>query len=549
MGDNVKVLGVGGAGSNATDHLFREGFSGVELIVANTDVRALHACATENRIALGQQLTRGLGAGGDPELGRAAVDESFQELSSRLAGSSLVFVLAGLGGGTGSGSAPRIVEVARGHGAQVVVLATLPFSFEGKRRMEQAAESLESLRQSADLVICFENDRMSSLVDGNARIDEAFASVDALLAQAVRALASLQQRRGVLHTGLDEISSVLSGSRSMAWFGHGSASGDDRMRRAFVAAMGSPLLGSDWYAHAGGVWVCFSGGDDLRWSEVEEVMRDVHSRLPSSTRVFLGAAVDSRMGSEVSVSVIAGAAELGALVGRVEVASAGLASGSVRREEVLMPVRSPLRGEPARHQDVWSSDGLQGGAVSHSHETRATEAEPAEIESVHAKESTISSAGHPSEDEGNYVPPFESQEELRRDIGAALLKRRVAERLAAHGHSSESAEVSSSPVSIPAPQVAPVEESEPELIPVSQEPHAPLSEPSIIEESKPSVAASSNRSKATVQEQMHFETANRGRFEKTSPTMVDGEDLDVPTFMRQGLHLNQGEDKGGGGTQ
>jgi cell division protein FtsZ len=432
-------------------------------------------------------------------------------------------------------------------------LATLPFSFEGKRRMEQAAESLQSLRQIADLVVCFENDRMSSLVDGNARIDEAFASVDALLGQAVRALAALQQRRGVLHTGLDEISSILSGSRSMAWFGHGSASGDDRMSRAFVSAMGSPLLESDWYAHAGGVWVCFSGGDDLRWSEVEAVMREVHSRLPSSTRVFMGAGVDSRMGSEVSVTVIAGATELGGGIDRVEPASAGLARGGVRREEMFMPVQPASQMEPARHQDVPAAliavqeeALITGGAVSD--ETRATEPQMPEVEAVYAEESPLSSTGQPLDDEEKNLPPFESQEELRRDVGATLLKRRVAERLAAQAQLSDFHEVSATPVIAPSPQVEPVEEHEPELIPISQERSEPLSQPASVDESKPSVASSSNRSKATVQEQMHFETANRGRFEKTSPTMVDGEDLDVPTFMRQGLHLNPGEDKGSGGT-
>ncbi len=193
----IKVIGVGGAGSNALDRLVMEGSINVDLVACNTDVQALAGSVATQKIQLGRQVTRGLGAGGDPELGFSAAEEAVEEIRAAVEGVPLVIVCTGLGGGTGSGAAPMIVKMAREQNSLVLVCATLPFSFEGRRRGQQAQEALRAIQQYADAVMCFENDRMGELILPEAGIHEAFAGADQIIGQSVRAVVDLVNRRGL----------------------------------------------------------------------------------------------------------------------------------------------------------------------------------------------------------------------------------------------------------------------------------------------------------------------------------------------------------------
>lgn len=534
----LKVVGLGGAGTNAVDDLLKRGGVGFGCLVANTDARALGASVVESRLILGQGLTRGLGAGGDPELGRAAVEESLEPLLRELEGCSLLIVVVGLGGGTGSGGAPRLVEAAKSRGMRTAVLATLPFSFEGRRRMEQAEDSLVQLRSQADLVVCFENDRMSSLVDGNAGIGEAFLRVDEILGQAVRALARVHQRRGLMNTGLDEVGAVLCGSQARAYFGFGRANGEDRMSRALRGALESPLISGCAWNEVGGVWVLCAAGEEVKWREVQSAMEALHGWLPASVRLFVGVSIDESLGGGVEFSVLAGGLGLGG----------GDAVEAVRNFQALKPVEFSQAVENTLARQSLSLERGEGNQASAPQEPalRVREADHfvEEKEPVYVTE-TRSGNEMAMEETSSHreSSAFESDpNELRRDVGAALLKRRVAERLQTRvgsgvdvGGGDEVVESSGAPpVEVAQQSPARAEES-------------PLREVARVErlesaDREERINVGSGKGRGAVQEQMHFETASRGRFEKTDPTVVDGEDLDVPTFLRQGLAVNREED-------
>ncbi|MEO7318567.1 MAG: cell division protein FtsZ, partial [Chthoniobacteraceae bacterium] len=238
----IKILGLGGAGSNALDRILLDGFENAELVALNTDVQALTSSVASTKVQLGRNTTRGLGAGGDPEVGYAAAEEGADEIKSALEGATMVFLVAGLGGGTGSGSAPLIASYARAQSAMVVAFVTMPFSFEGKRRRAQAEEALESLQQYADAVICFENDRMGDLTSPRAGIQEAFLAADQTISQSVRAVAMLVQRDGIVRVGFDELQSALRLQNPRCLFGYGEAEGDNRAHAALERALKSPLM-------------------------------------------------------------------------------------------------------------------------------------------------------------------------------------------------------------------------------------------------------------------------------------------------------------------
>lgn len=574
---NVKVLGIGGAGGHAVDRLNRDGVVDLSLLVANTDVRALSGNLTTDRVVLGQSLTRGLGAGGDPELGRAAALESIGQVGEKLAGASLVVLLVGLGGGTGSGAAPCIAQLARAQGSHVAVFATLPFSFEGRRRRDQALEALDSLRDHSNLVVCFENDRMSAVADPASGVEDAFASVDSLLAQAVSALASMTRRRNILHSGLDEIAAVVSGSRSTALFGFGIADGEERARAAVARAFASPLLDSpDSINGASGLWVYVAGGPDLRLSEVQNLMQEVNERMPQATRLYFGAAVDPQMHGAVSVTLIAG---IPAGV-RAEAAAQSFSSGravydyqaitpQVRVGDFSKVVDEPPRAEPQgflepEPEPVPSSAWLEPQPIGEVYYEEYQQ-QPAEVPSTTweapaqpfiapvAPLDDYSASSHSNFVSEDYsqarkpdftepsshvavsrsipTPPIEIQKERRRDqVQEPLLETPAPapeepDSTASHQISATDSNQLRSPVREPlaADNLFDLPPAAPEATAMATP--APTADPA------------SRRSKDTVQEQMRFEPVNRGRFEKTDPTIVDGEDLDVPTFMRQRLNL------------
>ena len=500
----IKVIGVGGAGSHAVDRISREGIAGVELIVTNTDARGLSGAITAQKIGIGRTLTRGLGAGGDPELGAAAARENASELAEKLAGASLLIIVTGLGGGTSSGAAPVIAQIGRDLGAHVVVVATLPFSFEGRRRRDQAFEGVKSLRACSDLVVCFENERMSSIAGTSAGVLDAFAAVDALLAQAVRSLSAMTRRRNVLSGGIAEIAAAVGGSSATALFGFGIAEGENRGAGALARALESPLLDrGNKLKEATSLWVHVAGGEDMRWAEVQSLMAKASDMTAQDVKMFFGASVDASLVGTIAVTLIAGVADACEPV----FADLVVASGSRESERI----------EPKK------LDHLTAGSNGHVDQDEALQ---------------ISQTRKPAP-----VPPFESNEEIQADteyVPQISVTTVVNESVNREQTVSET--LDEAPVLIQPP--ARVDEAEVVAEPPFEKAHE--HEQAVVISAHPvnksvmqcetSVAAETEgavKKKETVQEQMSFEPVSRGRFEKTDPTIVDGEDLDIPTFMRQ----------------
>ncbi len=309
----IKVIGVGGAGSNALDRLVLEGSVNVDLVACNTDVQALAGSVAMQKIQLGRHVTRGLGAGGDPELGYSAAEEAADEIRLVVEGVPLVIVCAGLGGGTGSGAAPLIVKTAREQNSLVLVCATLPFSFEGKRRSQQAQEALRAIQQYADAVMCFENDRMGELILPEAGIHEAFSGADHIVSQSVRAIIDLVNRRGLIHLGFDDLLSALRNHDSRCLFGYGEAVGRGRGKEALTQALKNPLMDrGSLLNQAANILVNIVGGHDMTLSEVQLVMEELAQHIGEQTQLLFGAAVDQKMEGRLGVTLIS---SLGARVG------------------------------------------------------------------------------------------------------------------------------------------------------------------------------------------------------------------------------------------
>ena len=429
----IKIVGLGGAGSNALDRIVLDGPPGAEFVAINTDMQALTGSVAAEKVRLGRATTRGLGAGGDPEIGYAAAEEALGEIGAAIGGAQMVFLCVGLGGGTGSGAARIVAAQAREQGALVIVFATLPFTFEGRRRMAQAEEALAAVRRDADVVICFENDKMGDAVAPLAGIQDAFTMADQTISQSVRAIAALVQRRGLMHLGFDELATALRCPGEAAprcLFGYGEADGDNRANDALARALKSPLMDKGRMLDgARNVLVNVAGGPGMTLNEVQILMESLNRHIGDETRILFGAAVDPRMGQRMSVTI------LSALEAQVPA--------------VVVPRPAPravgVAPAPVERKPEWEID------------------EPAE-------------------------PTIEYA-----DSDDAMTE--------------------------PVPMQIPVE---PEPVRVAASAANPVAKPKRAE---------------TKQEQMQFEPVARGRFEKSEPTIVDGQNLDVPTFMRRNVKV------------
>lgn len=394
---NIKVVGLGGAGGRILEHLAAGHLEGASFVAMNTDARLLAALNVQEKVQIG---AGGVGAGGDPDTGYAATEESVAILRESFQGAELVFLCAGLGGGTGSGGAPMIANLARQCGATVVAFVTMPFSIEGKPRREQAQAALAQVSQQAQIVICFENDRMDEAVSAIAPALQSFAMADAILCQAIRALVSLVSGQGVLHVGLDELASALRRTDSRCLFGYGESDSETRAVDALDRALRSPLMKrGQVLADARDVVVHVTAGPGFSLAELGVLMEHAHRHIGENARLHLGVAADSRLGGTLAVTIIS-------------------ATGTDAKPERKANPRSAPAPLPA-------SRNVEGAAK-------------------------------------------------------------------------------------PEP-VNELDESEPEL-----------TSPTMKEEKA---------------EQMQFEPVNRGRFDKSEPTIVDGQDFDVPTFLRKGLRI------------
>ncbi len=302
---SVKIVGLGGAGTNMLDRVALDGIEGAELLSLNTDVRTLSSTVAGEKIQLGRNLTKGLGSGGDPELGAKAILEAEDEVRDSLRDRQIVFICVGLGGGTGSGAAPIAVRLAREAGAFVVVFATMPFGFEGGRRRLQAEESLNQLAVLANALVTFDNGRMGELVLPKQGVHEAFSAADRMISDSITAVARLVLRPGLINVGLDELMAALKTTRSRCLFGSGMGRGDNRAQSALKAALNSPLLDrGSLLEDATTVLVHICGGEDMTLYEVELLMQGLTKFIPNEAHLLFGAATDVNMKDALSVTII-----------------------------------------------------------------------------------------------------------------------------------------------------------------------------------------------------------------------------------------------------
>lgn len=435
----IRILGVGGAGCAALDRIILDGIDSATAIALNTDVQALNGSVAPDKVHLGREVTRGLGAGGDPEVGYSAAEEAAEDIQSALAGANLVFLCAGLGGGTGSGAAPLIAHFARKAGATVVVFATMPFTFEGRRRREQAENALAQIREQADHVICFENDRMGEASAPTAGVQQAFLAADATLSASVRSLVSMVRARGLVGIGLDELATALRQRDSRCLFGHGESDGPNRAHEALERALKSPLMDRGrMLADAHTVLIHLACGTEVTLNEVTVLMEDFNRHISDTTRIQFGLTTEPRLTRRLAVTILSST-------------SAALGTASA-------PVEAPARS-----------------------------AAPVPQQPAPAYAPELAAAPHPAAD----APLF------------------------------------------------PLDEQADAPAPVRQKAPTPRAEPIAAKATQPAAKAHAEApaKKEQKAEQMPLEAPSRGRFDKGEPTIVDGQDLDVPTFMRRNVKL------------
>jgi cell division protein FtsZ len=445
----IKIVSVGGAGLNALDRIVLDGLERADVVAINTDVQSLASSVAAHKVQLGRTMTRGLGAGGDPELGYQAAVESAAEIREALADARMIFICAGLGGGTGSGAAPYIAQLAREAGALVVAFATLPFSFEGKRRNAQAREALARFNDVANAVICFENDQMGDIVPPQAGIHQAFAVADSTISQSVRSIVNLIQRPGLIHIGFDDLLAALRSSNGRCLFGFGESDSDNRAHEALTQALKNPLMDRGrMLEEAARVLVQVAGGPGMTLSEVEILMQELGRHVSEQTQILFGAAVDGRLGDRLTVTIIS----------------------SLAADEDLIPQQTQpaLSSAPAK-PPVWEQ-------------------------------------------------PQETQPRIEIEPQPTPM------------------DVPEATEMIPFEEPAPIETAPPQPVePVVSEPEPIVSMPQ-----KMPVKAEKPATEKPVQakqEVLQFEAVTRGRFEKSEPTIVEGEDLDVPTFLRKNIRV------------
>lgn len=359
----IKVVGVGGAGGNAIRTMIESQVSDVEFVVANTDIQALAANPAEQKIQLGRALTKGLGAGANPEIGKKAAMEDIQLIQEHLQGADMVFVTAGMGGGTGTGAASVIAQVARDLGALTVGVVTKPFRFEGRRRARQAELGLEELANHVDTLITIPNEKLLGLDDPSMTLTDAFRKADEVLVNAVQGISDLIQQNGVVNVDFADVKAIMS-NMGMALMGIGYGRGDRRAMDAANAAINSPLLDNMSVAGATGILINFMGGPDMRLSEVNEAATMIMDTANEDANIIFGSVINPDMRDMIKVTVIAtgfGRSEAAPLERPATVQRNILSPQSVMQArpqyappmQAQMPVQRPMAaaaGHDARHE-------------------------------------------------------------------------------------------------------------------------------------------------------------------------------------------------------
>jgi cell division protein FtsZ len=303
-GARIKVIGAGGCGGNAVNHMIAAGIRSVDFIAVNTDAQALQNNAAPQRVQIGESITRGRGTGGNPEIGRKAALEDEEHIRALLAEAEMVFVTAGMGGGTGTGSAPVIARIARELGALTVGVVTKPFQFEGHRRMAQADEGLHELKNAVDTLITIPNQRLLSVASRNTSLKEAFQKADDVLLQAVRGISELVTVHGLINLDFADVRSIMA-EMGMAMMGAATASGENRAVEAAQRAISSPLLEDVSIRGARGLLINVTGGPELSLYEVNEAASLIQEEAHEDANIIFGSVIDEKIGDEIRVTVIA----------------------------------------------------------------------------------------------------------------------------------------------------------------------------------------------------------------------------------------------------
>ena len=350
-GATIKVVGIGGGGGNAINRMIEAGIQGVQFLVANTDLQSLKASQASVKLQIGEKLTRGLGVGGDPEKGRQSALEDTEKIIEALEGADMVFITAGLGGGTGTGAGPIIASLATELGALTVAVVTKPFRFEGRRRQRQAEQGLNELRECVDTVITIPNERLLNAVPKGTRFHESFRLVDDVLLQAVQGISDIITVPGLINVDFADVKAIREGM-GIALMGTGSATGDNRALEATQRAISSPLLEEASIEGAKGLLVNVSGGADLTLFEVNEAMSIIHDAADPDANIIFGAVLDERLTNEMKITVIATGFDKA--VAAVEPSRAFAASQPVSEGRVTGPIGIPGSGapDPLRREDI-----------------------------------------------------------------------------------------------------------------------------------------------------------------------------------------------------
>ena len=304
LGAKIKVVGVGGGGCNAVNTMIRAGLSGVEFIAANTDKQVLESVLAPQKIAIGQELTRGLGAGANPDVGRKAALEDYAQISEMLSGSDMVFITAGMGGGTGTGAAPVFAKIAKEVGALTVGVVTKPFLFEGKKRMKQALEGINALRESVDSLIIIPNNRLLNISGASLSMMQAFGKADEVLLNAVQGISDLINHTGYINSDFADVRTIME-NKGLALMGIGFGQGDHRAVEAATSAISSPLLEDVSINGATGIIINITGGSNLTLHEVNEATSIIQEAADEDAQIIFGTVIDESLNDKVKVTVIA----------------------------------------------------------------------------------------------------------------------------------------------------------------------------------------------------------------------------------------------------
>lgn len=343
---NIKVIGVGGGGGNAVNRMIESDVSGVEFWSINTDAQALTLAGAPSRLQIGQKLTRGLGAGGNPAIGQKAAEESRDEIATALEGADLVFITAGMGGGTGTGAAPIVAEVAKEMGALTVGVVTRPFVFEGRRRTSQAEQGIEGLKSRVDTLIIIPNNKLLEVIPEQTPVQEAFRYADDVLRQGVQGISDIITIPGLVNVDFADVRAIMADAGS-ALMGIGVSSGKSRAREAAIAAISSPLLESS-IEGARGVVFNITGGTDLTLHEVNAAAEAIYEVVDPNANIIFGAVIDDRLQGEVRITVIATGftGEVQAAV-QQSVANVRVAPNTSKRTTTQQPAINPPTSTPS----------------------------------------------------------------------------------------------------------------------------------------------------------------------------------------------------------